>query len=88
MEKILSSEELIKHIFNMDSENSVFQFTLLGKGKFTLVLQGEDEKSIRADIDSNPNLIHMFKKSEEEYEKGLGITSSELIKSLSEKDFI
>lgn len=47
MGKILSSEELMKYIFNMDSENSVFQFSIPGKGKFTLVLQEEDVQSIK-----------------------------------------
>ncbi len=88
MGKILSSEELIKHIYNMDSKNSVFKFTLPGKGKFTLVLQEGDEQSIKVDIESNPELLFMFKKSEEEYEKGLGITTPELLNSLTEKDFM
>lgn len=88
MGKILSSEELMKYIFNMDSENSVFQFSIPGKGKFTLVLQEEDVQSIKADAESNLNLNHMFKKSEEQYKKGFGITTSELLKSLSEKDFM
>jgi hypothetical protein len=53
MGKILSSEELMKYIFNMDSENSVFQFSIPGKGKFTLVLQEEDVQSIKADTEAN-----------------------------------
>lgn len=88
MGKILSSEELMKYIFNMDSENSVFQFSIPGKGKFTLVLQEEDVQSIKADAEANPQIEHMFKKAEEQYETGFGITTSDLLKSLSEKDFI
>lgn len=88
MEKILSSEELINYIFNMDRKNSVFQFTLLGKGKFTLVLQEETENSIKTDVELNPDLIRMFKTSEKEYEKGLGISTNEFLKTLSEKDFM
>lgn len=88
MEKILSSEELIKCIFNMDSENSVFQFSIPGKGKFTLVLQEEEVQSIKADVESNPYLEHMFKKSEEQYKKGLGITTTDILRVLAEKDFM
>jgi hypothetical protein len=34
-----------------------------------------------------PQLELMFKESEEQYKNGLGITTSDLLKSLSEKDF-
>lgn len=88
MGKIISSNELMKYIYDMDSENSVFQFSIPGKGKFTLVLQEEDEKSIKADVEKNPQLEEMFKASEEQYKKGFGITTSDLLKSISEKDFM
>lgn len=87
MEKIHSSEELMKYIDEMDSENSVVQFSVPGKGKFTLVLQEEDKHSIKADVEKNPKLELMFKESEEQYGKGLGMTTADLLKSLSEKDF-
>lgn len=48
MNKVLSSEELMKYINNMDSENSVVQFSIPGKGRFTLVLHEEDDQSIKA----------------------------------------
>lgn len=92
MGKVLSPEELMDHIFNMDSENSVFQFFIPGKGKFTLVLQEEDVQSdvqsIEADVKVNPTLDHMFKKSQEQYKKGIGITTPDFLKTLSEKDFM
>jgi hypothetical protein len=87
MNKVLSSEELMKYINNMDSENSVVQFSIPGKGRFTLVLQEEDDQSIKADVEKHPQLEFMFKESEEQYKQGLGITTSDLLKSLSEKDF-
>ena len=71
----------------MDRENSVVQFTIPGKGKFTLVLQEEDEQSIKSDVEKNPQLELMFKESEEQYKKGSGITTSDLLRSL-EKDFM
>jgi hypothetical protein len=85
--KVLSSEELMKHIDDMDRENSVMQFSIPGKGRFTLVLQEEDDHSIEADVKKNPQLEIMFKESEVQYKEGLGITTSDLLKSLSEKDF-
>lgn len=88
MGKIQSSEELMKHISNMNSDNSVFQFSIPGKGKFTLVLQEEDEKSIQFEAEENPELKRMLKESQEQYENKHGMTTSELLNSLSKKDFM
>ncbi|WP_068675243.1 hypothetical protein [Oceanobacillus sp. Castelsardo] len=85
MGKVLSSKDLMKYIYDMDSENSVFQFSIPGKGRFTLVLQEEDVQSIKADVEKNPQLEEMFKASEEQYKKGFGITTSDLLKSFSKK---
>ncbi|GAE91070.1 hypothetical protein JCM21714_5 [Gracilibacillus boraciitolerans JCM 21714] len=87
MGKIQSSEELMKYISNMNSDNSVFQFSIPGKGKFTLVLQEEDEKSIQFEAEENPELKQMLKESQEQYENKLGMSTSELLNSLSKKDF-
>ncbi|MFA9556395.1 hypothetical protein ACERII_03670 [Evansella sp. AB-rgal1] len=88
MGEILTSEELLKYISNMDSENSVFQFSIPGKGKFALVLQEEDEQSIQVDAEKNLELKRMLKESMEQYENGQGMTTTELLKSLSKKDFM
>ena len=66
----------------------LFSFQFRGKGRFTLVLQEEDEPSIRADVEANPELEMMIKESKEQYQKGLGITTSELLNSISPKDFM
>ena len=87
MNKVLSSEELMKYIDGMDRENSVMQFSIPGKGRFTLVLQEEDEQSIYADVNKNPQLDLMFKESKEQYRNGLGMTTSDLLKSLKDEDF-
>ncbi|TCP20343.1 hypothetical protein EV207_15217 [Scopulibacillus darangshiensis] len=87
MEKFNSSEELMAYISSMSRENSVRQFYIPGKGKFTLVLQEEDEVSIDTEVNENPELKRMIEESREQYKKGLGMTASELIKSLSPKDF-
>ncbi|MDE5415164.1 MAG: hypothetical protein LPK26_20315 [Bacillaceae bacterium] len=88
MGKILSSEELMKYISNMNSENSILQFSIPGKGKFTLVLQEEDKQSIKTEAEKNPELKRMLKESMEQYENGHGITTTELLRSLSKKDFM
>ena len=89
MGKIQSSEELMKYISNMNSDNSVFQFSIPGKGKFTLVLQEEDdENSIQFEAEENPELKRMLKESQEQYENKRGMTTSELLNSLSKKDFM
>jgi hypothetical protein len=50
----------MKYILNMGSDNSVFQFSKPGKGKFTLVLQ-EDERSIKDEAEANLVLERMLK---------------------------
>ncbi|KQL33760.1 hypothetical protein AN960_19065 [Bacillus sp. FJAT-25509] len=87
MEKAHFSEELMRFISNMDRENSVVQFSVPGKGRFTLVLQ-EEEQSIKADVEANPEIEIMIRKSQDEYKKGLGVSTSEFLKSISSKDFI
>lgn len=88
MGKVHFSEELMKYILSMDRENSVVQFSIPGKGRFTLVLQEEDEQSIKSDIEANPELEIMIKESQKQYKKGYGMSTSELLKSLSPKDFM
>ncbi|WP_339250317.1 hypothetical protein NSQ43_11480 [Sporosarcina sp. FSL W8-0480] len=87
MRYIESSEELMNRIANMNRDNSVLQFSLPGKGRFTLVLQEEDEVSIKSDVEKNPLLKQMIEESNKEYKLGKGMSTSELLKSLSAKDF-
>ena len=77
----------MKHISSMDRENSVIQFRIPGKGRFTLLLQEEEERSIAADVEANPQLGKMITESQEQYKKGLGLSTQELLKSVSAKDF-
>lgn len=84
---IESSEELMNRIKKMDRDHSVFQFSIPGTGKFTLVLQEEDENSIESDAEKNPQLKQMIEESKSEYKKGKGMSTSELLNSLSAKDF-
>lgn len=87
MGKVHSSEELMNYISNMNRENSVVQFSIPGKGKFTLVLQEEENQSIKADAEANPDLQRMILEGQEQYKKGLGIPTSDFLKSFSAKDF-
>jgi hypothetical protein len=87
MEKVLSSDDLMEYISTMDRDNSVCQVFIPGKGKFTIVFQEEDQRSIAEDIEANPQLKQMIRESMEAYEEGRWLTTSELIKTLSPKDF-
>ncbi|MCY9670432.1 hypothetical protein M5X11_36980 [Paenibacillus alginolyticus] len=87
MEKVNSSEELMETIISMNSEHSVRQFLIPGKGKFTVVLQEEDHLSISSEVKVNPELKRMIDESREEYKQGKGMSTTELLKSLSPKDF-
>lgn len=87
MEKAHFSAKLMKHISEMDCDNSVVQFSIPGKGRFTLILQEEAEPSILADVVANPKLELMIKESQEQYKKGFGMLTSELLKSVSAKHF-
>jgi len=76
MEKAQFSHELMKYILNMDRENSVVQFSIPEKGCFILVLQEEDEPSLRAEVEANSELEKMITESQEQYQKGFGMTTS------------
>lgn len=87
MDTIESSEELMKQIAYMNQDNSVLQFSIPGKGKFTLVLQEETESSIKTDSDNHPQLKEMIQESQKEYKEGKGMTISEILDSISVEDF-
>lgn len=88
MEEVRTTEELMEQITNMNKDNSVCQVFIPGKGKFAIVLQEEDTNSIAADVQSNPGLKQMMKESLEAYNNGRSMSTSDLKKSLSPKDFL
>jgi hypothetical protein len=57
VEIIESSKELMEYISKTNRDHSVVQFSIQGKGKFTLVLQKVHEPSIEEDIEENPYLL-------------------------------
>ncbi len=73
-------------VISMEKRNSYLQSSVPGKGRFTLALQ--EEQSIKTDIEANSKIEIMIRKSQEEYKKGLGLSSSGLLNSISPKDFI
>lgn len=51
-----------------------------------MVLQEEEERSIQADMEANPGLEKMIEESREEFRLGKGMSTAELLKSISVKD--
>jgi hypothetical protein len=88
MEKVQTSEGLMKQFIDMNHENSVKQVFIPGKGRFTIVLQEEEQRSIADDVKANPALGKMIRESMEAYKEGKYMTTSEVLKSISPKDFI
>lgn len=87
MKRVNSPEELMENIANMSRDNSVYQFHIPGKGRFTLVLQEEEQRSIQADVEANPQLEVMIEQSRKEYKLGRAMSTSEILKSISSGDF-
>lgn len=84
-------EEVLKDELAHENIKTVIElaefFKYKEKEKFTLGMQGEDVQTIETDVRYNNELSQMFIVSEEEYNKGLGVTTQELLSTLSEKDF-
>lgn len=87
MEKVTTPEELMETIANMNRDNSVYQFYIPGKGTFTLVLQEEEGRTIQTEAVANPELKIMIDESRKEYKLGKAMSTSEILKSFSAKDF-
>ena len=87
MEKVQTSEGLMKQFIDMNHENSVRQVFIPGKGKFTIVLQEEELCSIADNVKANPALGKMIRESMAAYKEGKYMTTAEVLKSLSPKDF-
>lgn len=87
MQKLRSPEDLMAHISNMNSENSISHVFIPGKGRFTIMLQEEEGKSVENEILSNPELKQMIDESRTEIKQGLGMSTSELLESLSPENF-
>ncbi|UJL46902.1 hypothetical protein KFZ58_02850 [Virgibacillus sp. NKC19-16] len=86
MKNINSPEELYEEMDKLDKRDSVTQFSVQGKGNFTLVYQGKDT-TVEEEIESDEELKKMVHESLAAYERGDYQTTSGLLKSLSKKEF-
>jgi hypothetical protein len=88
MGKVHSLEELMDTISNMSRKNSVIEFSIPGKGEFTLVLEDEDDQLIISKKEANPDLHRFINESKVLHKKGVGMSTIDLLKSFSAKVFI
>jgi S-ribosylhomocysteine lyase LuxS involved in autoinducer biosynthesis len=89
MGKVHLLEELMDTILEMNRENSVVQFSIPGKGKFTLVLEEEEEEDnvIKVFKEITPELRRFINESKALQKKGLDMSTIEHLKSLSARNF-
>ncbi len=71
----------------MDRENSVTQFVIPGKGRFTVVLQEEEQPTIQSEVESDGDLKRMINESRQAYKDVKVQNTTEFIQSFSPKDF-
>jgi hypothetical protein len=88
MGKVHSLEELMDTISNMNHENSVIEFSIPGKGEFTLVLEDEDDEAVGVKKEGNPELHRFINESKVLHKKGVGMSTIDLLKSFSAKVFV
>ena len=87
MEIIHTPHELMERIEKLDKEHSVCQVFIPGKGQVTIVLQANDNETIASEVQDDPQLGELIQGSRNAYQRGDVMTTSELLKSLSSKDF-
>lgn len=86
MKNIHSADELFSEINKLNKDNSISQFLIPGKGKYTLVYQ-EADNTIEEEIETDEELKNMIHESLAAYERGEYQTTTELLKSLSKEKF-
>ena len=87
MDIIQSPRDLMQRIDMLTSEDSVCQVFIPGKGQLTIVLQANEPASVAAEVQADPDLRAMMENSRSAHQKGDVMTTTELLKSLSPKDF-
>lgn len=85
MKNIHSPEELYEELDKLNKENTVTQFSVPGKGNFTLVYE-KDEKTIQEEVEQDKELKKMIHESRKEYLEGRYKTTSEIIEIMYKKD--
>jgi hypothetical protein len=87
MEIIRSPFELMDRIEKLTKDDSVCQVLILGKGQVTIVFQTNESETIASEVQADPELREMMQNSRHAYQQGDVMTTSELLKSLSSRDF-
>lgn len=87
MDIIRSSHDLMERIDKLTKDDSVCQVFIPGKGQLTIVLQANEPDSIASEVQADPELREMIESSRSAYQKGDVMTTAELLKSFSPKDF-
>ncbi|RKQ34331.1 hypothetical protein [Oceanobacillus halophilus] len=87
MKNINSPEELYKELETLNKENKISRFSVPGKGRFTLVYE-EREKTIKEEVDEDEELKRMIQESRREYKEGKYKSTSEIIKSMFNEDYL
>jgi hypothetical protein len=73
MREVRSTEDLMEQLLNMNKEDSVCQVFIPGKGKFTIVMQEQDDRSTAPVIQQQ-----MVNDSREAAQEGRVMSASEL----------
>ncbi|WDL95621.1 hypothetical protein [Alicyclobacillus sp. ALC3] len=87
MDIVRTPHELMERIEKLDKDHSVCQIVIPGKGQVTIVLQANDKETIASEVLADPELGELIQNSRNAYQRGEVMTTSELLKSLSSKDF-
>lgn len=76
VKNINSADELFIELEKLNKDNSVLQFSVPGKGKFTLVMQESDFTTIQEDVDADDGFKKMIHESRNDYKEGRYKTTS------------
>jgi hypothetical protein len=85
--KVNSANEVGERMLQMNKENPECEVIIPGKGRFKIILQSEDSRTIENDVLANPSLGEMIKASIEDYQKQNYVTTDELIQKIKETNF-
>lgn len=87
MDVIHTPHELMERIEKLDKEHSVCQVFIPGKGQVTIVFQANDVETVASEVQADSQLGELIHSSRKAYQRGEVMTTSELLTSLSSKDF-
>jgi len=87
MDVIHTPHELMERVEKLDKDHSVCQVFIPGKGQVTIVFQANETDTIASEVQADPQLGELIHSSRNAYQRGDVMTTSELLTSLSSKDF-